>query len=186
MWRSRFNAALSHSPTDEIDPCPKIVANKPLPCVNAGLGSEPVCCGSDCKFGKCKDGVYRGKTAISIGTSEGCGAVSSTSNGGVLCCFDGEGNPTAEAAPGDAKAPEGDAKAPEGDAKEGETAAADAKAGDAKEGDAKAGDAKEGDAKDGDAKKGDAKDGDAKAEKKKPAKKDDAKAGDAKADEKAG
>jgi hypothetical protein len=152
----RFNAALSHSPTDEIDPCPKIVAGKPLPCVNAGLGAEPVCCGNDCKFGKCKDGVYKGKTAISIGTSEGCGAVTSASNGGVLCCFDGESNPVA-AAPGDAKAPEGDAKAPEGDAKapEGD---AKAPAGDAKApADEKKADEKKADEKKADDKKADEK-----------------------------
>jgi hypothetical protein len=172
----RFNAALSHSPTDEIDPCPKILPNKPLPCVNAGLGAEPVCCGNDCKFGKCKDGVYKGKTSISIGTSEGCGAVSSASNGGVLCCFDGDGDPAAGAA-GDAKAPGGDAVPPGGDAKapQGDAVppAGDAKApaGDAKapEGDAKApeGDAKApaGDAKApaGDAKKADEKKADEKA-----------------------
>ena len=140
----RFNAAVSHSISEEINPCPKISSNTTLPCFQAGLGSEPVCCGNDCLGGKCKDGVWKGKTRISRGTSEGCGAVTSASNGGVMCCSDGDGVPTAKPA-GDAKAPAGDAKAPAGDAK--------APAGDAKapEGDAKApaGDAKapEGDAK---------------------------------------
>jgi hypothetical protein len=119
----RFNAAVSHSISEEIDPCPKITAATTLPCFQAGLGSEPVCCGNDCLSGKCKDGVFKGKTQISRGTSEGCGAVSSNSNGGVLCCADGDAAPTADAkAPVDAKAPTdvvpptGDAKAPTGDA----------------------------------------------------------------------
>ena len=112
----RLNAALSHSPTDEIDPCPTITASTKLPCVQAGLGAEPVCCGNDCLKGKCTDGVWKGKTKISRGTSEGCGAVTSDRNGGVLCCADGTANPASAAPPaaaagGDAKAAEGDAKA---------------------------------------------------------------------------
>jgi hypothetical protein len=131
----RFNAAVSHSISEEIDPCPKITAATTLPCFQAGLGSEPVCCGNDCLSGKCKDGVFKGKTQISRGTSEGCGAVSSNSNGGVMCCADGDQAPSALApveivppdgavpsvgdtpAPGDAAAPAGDAAAePAGDA----------------------------------------------------------------------
>ncbi len=156
----RFNAAVSHSISEEIDPCPKIKPNTTLPCFQAGLGSEPVCCGNDCLGGKCKDGVWKGKTKISRGTSEGCGAVTSASNGGLMCCSDGDTVPTADAkapAPaGDAKAPApaGDAKAPApaGDAK------APAPAGDAKA-PAPAGDANKGDAKApaADANKGDAK-----------------------------
>ncbi len=140
----RFNAAVSHSISEEIEPCPKITAATTLPCFQAGLGSEPVCCGNDCLGGKCKDGVFKGKTQISRGTSEGCGAVTSASNAGVLCCSDGDQAPTVDAkAPpvvpptvvpptgdavvpptgdavvpptGDAKAPTGDdAKAPAGD-----------------------------------------------------------------------
>jgi hypothetical protein len=145
----RFNAAISHSPTDEINPCPTIRKGLNLPCVQAGLGSEPVCCGNDCLGGKCKDAVWKGKTRISRGTSEGCGAVTSEHNGGLLCCKD------ADAPAGDVKAgePTGDAKAgePTGDAKAGEPTG-DAKAGDTKAGDAKAADAKAGDAKTGDAK----------------------------------
>ncbi len=159
----RFNAGVSHSISEEIDPCPKIKPNTVLPCFQAGLGSEPVCCGNDCRAGKCKDGVWKGKTKISMGTSEGCGAVTSASNGGVMCCSDGDAAPTAgdaKAPAGDAKAPAGDAKAPAGDAK---APAGDAKApaGDAKTpaGDAKApaGDAKApaADAKKDDAKKAD-------------------------------
>ncbi len=89
----RFNAAMSHSPTDEVNPCPTIRKNTVLPCQTAGLGSEPVCCGNDCLSGKCKDGVWKGKTQISRGTTEGCGSVTSDRNGGVLCCYSGTGNP---------------------------------------------------------------------------------------------
>ncbi len=96
----RFNAALSHSPTDEIDPCPRITKNTDLPCVQAGIGAEPVCCGNDCQFGKCKDAVWKGKSRISRGTTEGCGAMTSERNGGILCCYDGEDAP---AGGGDAK-----------------------------------------------------------------------------------
>ena len=84
----RFNAAMSHSPNDEIDPCPAVTAKTVLPCVMAGIGSESVCCGADCMFSKCKDGVWRGKTRTSRGTTEGCGNVTSHRNGGVLCCAD--------------------------------------------------------------------------------------------------
>ena len=144
----RFNAAVSHSPNDELDPCPRITKSTKLPCVQAGIGAEPVCCGNDCLYGKCKDGVFKGKTRISRGTTEGCGAVTSDRNGGVMCCFDGDGNPEGGApAGGDAKAEGGDAKAEGGDAK--------AEGGDAK---AEGGDAK---AEGGDAK---AEGGDAKAE----------------------
>ncbi|MEM9453649.1 MAG: hypothetical protein AAGF11_05690 [Myxococcota bacterium] len=132
----RFNAAVSHSISEEIDPCPKITAATTLPCFQAGLGAEPVCCGNDCLSGKCKDGVWKGKTMISRGTSEGCGAVTSSSNAGVMCCFDGDDNPVADVkAPaadgGDAKAPAadgGDAKAPAADGGDAKAPAADAKA----------------------------------------------------------
>ncbi len=120
----RFNAGMSHSPTDEIDPCPTITASTKLPCVQAGLGSEPVCCGNDCLYGACKDGVWKDKTKISRGTSEGCGAVTSERNGGVLCCYDGKGNPADEIGAAEGKAGEGkaDAKA-EGGKADGKAAA---------------------------------------------------------------
>lgn len=95
----RFNAAVSHSPTDEIDPCPRITKTTNLPCVQAGIGAEPVCCGNNCQFGKCKDAVWKGKTRISRGTTEGCGAMTSERNGGILCCYDGEDTPGGGAAP---------------------------------------------------------------------------------------
>ncbi len=139
----RFNAAVSHSPTDEIDPCPRITKNTDLPCVQAGIGAEPVCCGNDCQFGKCKDAVWKGKTKISRGTTEGCGAMTSDRNGGVMCCYDGEEAPGGAAKP-DAKAegaePEGksDEGGEEPKAEGGEEAKADG--GDAKP--AEGGDAK--------------------------------------------
>lgn len=156
----RFNAAVSHSPTDEINPCPKITKATKLPCVSAGLGAEPVCCGNDCLYGKCKDGVWRGKTKISRGTTEGCGAVTSERNGGVMCCFDGPGDPAA-AADVEAKAPADGAEA--GEAGAGPEDPAGAKAADGKTpADGKGGDADPtkvpGDAKSaGDAKKAAAK-----------------------------
>jgi hypothetical protein len=121
----RFNAAVSHSISEDIDPCPKITAATNLPCFQAGLGSEPACCGNDCLGGKCKDGVFKGKTRISRGPSEGCGALTSNSNGGVMCCADGDQPPaipvddakTPIGGPVDADAPAEDAKAPAEDAK---------------------------------------------------------------------
>jgi len=89
----RFNAAVSHSPSDEIEPCPVVTEKTVMPCMLNGLGAEAACCGTDCKYGKCKDGVWKGKTKISRGTTEGCGSVSSEHNGGVMCCFDGDTNP---------------------------------------------------------------------------------------------
>jgi hypothetical protein len=127
----RFNAAVSHSPTDEINPCPRITAATVLPCVSAGLGSEPVCCGNDCLYGKCKDGVWRGKTKISRGTTEGCGAVTSERNGGVMCCYSGTGDPAAagqeQAAAEGGGEPAGDEAPAEGGAPEDGEKAADAK-----------------------------------------------------------
>jgi hypothetical protein len=145
----RFNAAMSHSPTDEINPCPKITQATVLPCVTAGLGSEPVCCGADCLAGKCKDAVWPGKTQISRGTTEGCGSVTSERNGGVMCCYDGTDNPSAAAVAADAvpaadTTPAAEAGTPPGEA-------------DAKDDDAKPDDAKDDDAKPDDAKPDDAK-----------------------------
>ena len=156
----RFNAAVSHSPSDEIDPCPTVTDKTVLPCMLNGLGAEAVCCGTDCKYGKCKDGVWKGKTKISRGTTEGCGSVSSEHNGGVMCCFDGPGNPDGGAAAAD------EARAEAGDAPDGEAKAEEAEAGEAKADEAKAGgeDAKADDAKAEDAKAEDAKADEAKAE----------------------
>jgi hypothetical protein len=102
----RFNSGYSHGQTDELCP-PKPTPQTIFPCTQSGIGSEPVCCGNGCKYGKCKDGTWPGKTKISKGTSEGCGALTSDKNGGVMCCFDGAGAPggdqAGEAAPDSAK-----------------------------------------------------------------------------------
>ncbi len=136
----RFNAAMSHSPTDEIDPCPRITKNTDLPCVQAGIGAEPVCCGNDCLSGKCKDAVWKGKTRISRGTTEGCGAVTSDRNGGVLCCYDGDDKPGAGGdAPAAAEAAEEKPAAAEGgEAKPAEEGKAEAKPAEEGKADAKA------------------------------------------------
>lgn len=97
----RFNAALSHSPNDQIQPCPITSDRTHFPCMADGLGAEPVCCGGGCLFGLCKDGVWKGKTYISRGTSEGCGSVSADRNGGVMCCYSGEGTPSDDNAAAD-------------------------------------------------------------------------------------
>ncbi len=140
----RFNAAMSHLPSEDVNPCPTVDAKKPLPCTKAGLGAEAVCCGNDCQMGKCKDSIWKGKTKISRGPSEGCGKVTSDRNPGVLCCFDGDGNPgAADAKAEDAKAE--DAKAE--DAKAEDAKAEDAKADDAKADEKKADEKKADDAK---------------------------------------
>jgi hypothetical protein len=94
--------------------------NTKLPCVQAGLGAEPVCCGNDCQYGKCKDGVWKDKTKISRGTTEGCGALTSERNGGLMCCYSGEGNPGDLAAAADTggAATGAEAKAEAGEAAE--------------------------------------------------------------------
>lgn len=159
----RFNAAVSHMPNDEIDPCPKYKATG-MPCMEAGLGSESVCCGNDCLFGQCKAGVWPGKTRISRGTDEGCGGVTSDRNGGVLCCYDGEEPPQ----------PAEEAKAEAGEAAAGATAGA------AEEGQPEAGAEDEGKAE-GDAKaEAPAKGDDAKEQKSPKERKAPAKAGDGK------
>ena len=60
--------------------------------------------------------LYPDTYRFARGTSEGCGAVTSDRNGGVLCCADGTANPgaaaaAAPAAADDAKAAGGEAKA---------------------------------------------------------------------------
>lgn len=88
----KFVAAMSHGQTDELCPPPPTPTTE-FPCMESGYCAEPVCCGDECQYGKCRDAVWRGKTKISLGKAEGCGAVTSERNGGVLCCFDGPGDP---------------------------------------------------------------------------------------------
>ena len=83
----RFNAAFSHNYGDHIDGC---LNDDHYRCKHYGFGAEPVCCGSDCEFGLCRDGVWEGRTRISRGLADGCGLLDSARNGGVLCCTDVE------------------------------------------------------------------------------------------------
>lgn len=88
----RFNAGFSHA-----HGAYELECDYPEPgwgsfgCWNEGFGSEPVCCGSQCEFGRCRDAVWPGRTRISRGVAEGCGHISATRNGGVLCCADTSG-----------------------------------------------------------------------------------------------
>jgi hypothetical protein len=83
----RFNAAISHvKKKKECAPVPTDTTR--YPCLKDGYGSEPVCCGLDCRFGQCRDAVWEKQTRISVGKSQGCGSLGSDKNGGVLCCKD--------------------------------------------------------------------------------------------------
>jgi hypothetical protein len=122
----KFVAAISHvKKKKECAPPPAPTTR--YPCLDTGWGAEPVCCGQGCKFGTCRDTVWVGKTRISLGTSEGCGAVTSERNGGILCCKDADAptpgdtptgdtptgdTPADEAAPADGAAPAEAAEAP--------------------------------------------------------------------------
>ena len=83
----KFVAAMSHGQTQEICP-PKPTENTNFPCWDTGVCAEPVCCGEGCELAGCRDAVWPGKTRISRGTAEGCGAVRAQNNGGILCCRD--------------------------------------------------------------------------------------------------
>lgn len=121
----KFVAAISHvKKKKECSPTPE--PGTRYPCLKEGWGAEPVCCGQDCKFGNCRDGVWAKQTRISRGIAQGCGAVTSDRNGGVLCCKDNaapkatvvptridpsaSGEPTEPAAPAEAKDPAGTAE----------------------------------------------------------------------------
>ena len=86
----RFNAAMGHADNEAIDSCGNMegadALHHFLGCMNYGWGTEPVCCGSMCEFGECKDGVWRGRTRISRGVAQGCGEVDSDTTPGILCC----------------------------------------------------------------------------------------------------
>jgi hypothetical protein len=89
----RFNAGISHvKKKKECAPVPTETTR--YPCLKDGYGAEPVCCGLDCRFGQCRDSVWEKQTRISVGKAQGCGAVASDRNGGVLCCKDKEPAPT--------------------------------------------------------------------------------------------
>lgn len=89
----RFNAGISHvKKKKECAPVPTDTTR--YPCLKDGYGAEPVCCGLDCRFGQCRDSVWEKQTRISVGKAQGCGALASDRNGGVLCCKDKELAPT--------------------------------------------------------------------------------------------
>ncbi len=94
----KFVAAMSHGQTEELCP-PAPTAETVFPCMDSGFCAEPICCGDNCQFGKCRDAVWKGQTRISLGKAEGCGSVTSERNGGVMCCYDkNEDPPTAKPA----------------------------------------------------------------------------------------
>jgi hypothetical protein len=88
----KFVAALSHGQSEELCP-PTPTPDTVFPCMDSGYCAEPVCCGDGCQFGKCRDGVWKGQTRISLGKAEGCGSVTSERNGGVMCCYDKNEDP---------------------------------------------------------------------------------------------
>ena len=90
----KFVAAMSHGQTEELCP-PAPTAETVFPCMDSGFCAEPICCGDNCQFGKCRDAVWKGQTRISLGKAEGCGSVTSERNGGVMCCYDKNEDPPA-------------------------------------------------------------------------------------------
>lgn len=90
----KFVAAISHGQSEELCP-PAPGPDTVFPCMDSGYCAEPVCCGDNCQFGKCRDGVWKGQTRISLGKAEGCGSVTSERNGGVMCCYDKDEDPAA-------------------------------------------------------------------------------------------
>jgi hypothetical protein len=83
----KFVAAISHV-LKKKECAPEPGANTRYPCLDEGYGAEPICCGELCKQGECKDSVWPAQTRISMGKAEGCAAVTSERNGGLLCCRD--------------------------------------------------------------------------------------------------
>jgi hypothetical protein len=61
--------------------------DEPLPCFTNGYCSEAVCCGTDCAFGACADGVFEGQTPMIPGGGRGCGRTGNNADG-VICCRD--------------------------------------------------------------------------------------------------
>ncbi|MEE9383796.1 MAG: hypothetical protein V3V08_10315 [Nannocystaceae bacterium] len=85
----KFIAAMSHGQSPVVCP-PTPDEDTIFPCMEKGLCAETVCCGDGCDFGHCRDAIWLESTKISLGTAEGCGAVSSDANGGILCCRNGD------------------------------------------------------------------------------------------------
>jgi hypothetical protein len=81
----RFVAGLSHCGSQ----LSCAIASSPdngYACYDEGHCSEPVCCGTRCSSGACTSGVWPSQTHIAVGTDQGCGAVSASRAGGILCC----------------------------------------------------------------------------------------------------
>jgi hypothetical protein len=81
--QGRFVAGLSH--------CSASFAceyDLPLPCIDTGECSEPVCCGAGCAIPGCTDGVWFGETRHSAVDMVGCGQFVSAADIGILCCRD--------------------------------------------------------------------------------------------------
>lgn len=85
----KFVAGISHV-LKKKECAPEPGPNTRYPCLDEGFGAEPVCCGDLCDFGKCKDSVWPTATPISVGKAQGCAAVTSDRNGGVMCCRDAD------------------------------------------------------------------------------------------------
>lgn len=83
----KFVAGISHV-LQKKECAPEPGPTTRYPCLDEGFGAEPVCCGELCNYGKCKDSVWVGATPISVGKAQGCAAVSSDKNGGIMCCRD--------------------------------------------------------------------------------------------------
>lgn len=93
----KFVAGISHVKKKK-ECAPEPGPTTRYPCLKEGWGAEPVCCGTDCRLGKCRDSVWGKNTRISLGTAQGCGGATSERNGGILCCKDADLPATAPAA----------------------------------------------------------------------------------------
>lgn len=83
----RFVAAISHCKTQS--GCKyESGENASYDCFPKGWCSEPVCCGENCGTGSCPSGIWANDTHIAKGTDQGCGAMTSSRAGGILCCKD--------------------------------------------------------------------------------------------------
>ncbi len=84
---SKFIAAISHNNGDDrCDPWRR--DGGATLCKGPGFGGEAVCCGKDCEYSRCRNGVWRRRTRTALGPLEGCAKVSSDRNGGIMCCKD--------------------------------------------------------------------------------------------------
>lgn len=89
----RFVAAISHCKTQSS--CVyDLTAEATYACFATGWCSEAVCCGSQCQqFGACTGGLWANRTHIAQGTDQGCGAITASRAGGILCCKEASAGP---------------------------------------------------------------------------------------------